>query len=126
MSNFEEKENKTNNQVNTRNSTKLFSKKTILKSNNHFSYNDSLNSKSLNLNKRSQKDVIVAVRMPKGLIDELRDLQRINHFMDLSDEIRYIIRKNLLYINNRPDISRKKEQIINELNNIISELKKND
>ncbi|MEM4637911.1 MAG: hypothetical protein QXK76_02720 [Candidatus Woesearchaeota archaeon] len=86
----------------------------------------SLNSKSSNKSQKSQKDVIVAVRMPKGLVDELRDLQKVNHFMDLSDEIRYIIRKNILYVNKKPDISRKKEQIINELSSIIDELKKND
>lgn len=74
--------------------------------------------------KRQKKDIIVAVRMPKGLVEELKDLQRINHFMDLSDEIRFIIRKNLFYVDKKNnDESRRKENIIDNLNKIIRELK---
>ena len=74
---------------------------------------------------RQKKDIIVAVRMPRGLVNELKDLQKINHFMDLSDEIRYIIRKNLLYVGTeKPEQElRKKEQLIQDLNRIITELK---
>ncbi len=76
-------------------------------------------------NLRQKKETIVAVRMPRGLVEELKDLQKINHFMDLSDEIRFIIRKNLMYIGTeRPEQeSRKKEQLIQDLNRIIAELK---
>lgn len=74
---------------------------------------------------RQKKETIVAVRMPRGLVEELRDLQKINHFMDLSDEVRFIIRKNLMYIGaEKPEQeSRKKERLIQELNRIILELK---
>lgn len=76
-------------------------------------------------NIRQKKETIVAVRMPRGLVEELKDLQKINHFMDLSDEIRFIIRKNLMYIGTgRPERElRKKEQLIQDLNRIITELK---
>jgi len=74
---------------------------------------------------RQKKDTIVAVRMPRGLVDELKDLQKINHFMDLSDEIRFVIRKNVLPIGiEKTDQElRKKEQLIQDLNRIIMELK---
>lgn len=74
---------------------------------------------------RSTKDAIVSVRMPHALIEELRDLQKINHFMDISDEIRHIIRRyatpaipelNLIE-------SKKKERLIEELTRIIESLK---
>lgn len=82
---------------------------------------------------RSKKNIIVAVRMPKGLIEELKDLQKINHFMDLSDEIRFVIRKystvssnneNAANINNKIELQ-KKEQLIADLSKIIEGLKNN-
>jgi hypothetical protein len=79
---------------------------------------------------RQKKDTIVAVRMPRGLVEELKDLQKINHFMDISDEIRYVIRKYALHIglekNDTEKIDhelKKKEQLIVDLNRIIMELK---
>ncbi|MGV8150800.1 MAG: hypothetical protein ACP5NV_03680 [Candidatus Woesearchaeota archaeon] len=80
------------------------------------------------LSERQKKDMIVAVRMPKGLVDELKDLQKINHFMDISDEIRYVIRKySLNPANTNADKTvqelKKKEQLIHDLNRIILELK---
>ncbi len=41
-------------------------------------------------------DVIVSVRMPKGLTEELRGLIERNHFMDMSEAIRSIVRKHYL------------------------------
>lgn len=80
----------------------------------------------------SKKDIIVAVRMPKGLVLELRDIQKINHFMDMSDEIRYIVRKYGMQspigqlpqkdIGNAFLESKRKEKLIEELNKIISQL----
>lgn len=80
-----------------------------------------------------KKDVMVAIRMPKGLVDELRDVQKINHFMDLSEEIRFIIRKFCLI----PQISKdntkqdtkfvdvkKREKLITDLTAILENLKK--
>lgn len=74
---------------------------------------------------RQKKEIIVAVRMPRGLVEELKDLQKINHFMDLSDEIRFIIRKNLMYsaTEKTEHELKKKEQLIQSLNRIIEELK---
>lgn len=84
---------------------------------------------------RQKKDTIVAVRMPRGLVEELKDLQKINHFMDMSDEIRYVIRKYALHFgsektdNEKIDQEKidqelkKKEQLIQDLNRIIFELK---
>ena len=74
---------------------------------------------------RQKKDTIVAVRMPKGLVEELKDLQKINHFMDLSDEIRYVLRKNLFHAESEKTGQElmKKEQLIQDLNRIIMELK---
>lgn len=37
---------------------------------------------------------IVSVRMPKTLITELRISAKEHHFMDLSEELRYIIKQN--------------------------------
>ena len=76
------------------------------------------------MNKDSKKDIIVAVRMPKGLVEELRDLQQINHFMDISDEIRYIIRKYCLDFLGQPKLDdKRKEKLIEDLNTILTGLK---
>ena len=38
-------------------------------------------------------DVMVSVRMPKSLALELKELVRPNHFLDLSEEVRGIVRE---------------------------------
>jgi hypothetical protein len=81
--------------------------------------------------KRPKKDVIVSVRLPKSLVDELKDIQQVNHFMDLSDEIRFIVRRYCLsFLNTQgqpPTDSlveeRRKEKLIQELTKIINTLK---
>jgi len=84
--------------------------------------------------KKSRKDVIVSIRLPKSLINELKDLQNINHFMDLSDEIRFIVRKYCLrFLSSGNSTSqapidviaeqKRKEKLISELNRIIDDLK---
>lgn len=50
--------------------------------------------------KKQKKETIVAVKMPKGLVEELKSLQKINHFMDMSDEIRFVIRKYTINASN--------------------------
>ena len=73
-----------------------------------------------------KKDIIVAVRMPKGLVDELRDIQKVNHFMDLSDEIRFIVRKHFISPQQDQDMIaelRRKEKLIEELTRIVDQLK---
>ncbi len=80
--------------------------------------------------------------MPKGLIEELRDLAVKNHYMDLSDEIRQVIKQKCL-ANIEPykhelskvreslekeivtkKVVEDKEKLISELKKIIDELKK--
>jgi Arc/MetJ-type ribon-helix-helix transcriptional regulator len=39
------------------------------------------------------KDVIVSVRMPRTMLDRLKELAGKNHYMDVSDEIRSVIRE---------------------------------
>jgi hypothetical protein len=88
--------------------------------------NKHLSSRKNSINaSRQKKDTIVAVRMPRGLVEELKDLQKINHFMDISDEIRFVIRKNVLPmgVEKTDQELRKKEQLIQDLNRIITELK---
>jgi len=80
----------------------------------------------------SRKDKIVAVRMPRGLVDELKDIQKVNHFMDMSDEIRFIVRKyfDLISQSGTPQKelenvfleNKRKEKLIEDLNNIINQL----
>jgi len=77
---------------------------------------------------RQKKEIMVAVRMPKGLVEELHDLQKVNHFMDLSEEIRFVLRRYCFNIgpgmNEKNDLElQKKEQLIINLNKIITELK---
>ena len=76
------------------------------------------------MKKSSKKDIIVAVRMPRSLLDELKDLQKVNHFMDISDEIRFVIRRYTA----KPDQEifselKRKEKLIKDLNDIVSQLK---
>ena len=39
---------------------------------------------------------IVSVRMPKSLSDTLRSLASKNHFMDLSEELRFIVKQKMI------------------------------
>ena len=41
-------------------------------------------------------DVIVSVRMPKGLSEELKQLAKHDHFMDVSEAVRSILRHQFL------------------------------
>jgi metal-responsive CopG/Arc/MetJ family transcriptional regulator len=88
------------------------------------------------VSERSKKDVIVSVRLPKSLIEELKDIQNVNHFMDLSDEIRFVVRRYCLsFLNNqqssvKPPIEmlleqKRKEKLIEDLSKIIENLKGN-
>ena len=85
---------------------------------------------------KPKKDVIVSVRLPRSLIDELKDIQKINHFMDLSDEVRFVVRRYCLsFLNSQgrqsailPPIEllaeqRRKEKLIDDLTKIIENLK---
>ena len=51
------------------------------------------------------RDVIVAIKVPESLLDELKKSARERHFMDLSEEIRSIVRQKWLQYND-PEIMR--------------------
>lgn len=83
-----------------------------------------------------RKDIIVSVRLPKSLVDELKDIQKVNHFIDLSDEIRFVVRRYCLgFLNTQqsgmqPPIEvmaeqKRKEKLIEDLTKIIDNLKGN-
>jgi|FLOH01.1.fsa_nt_gi Arc/MetJ-type ribon-helix-helix transcriptional regulator len=42
-------------------------------------------------------DIVVSVRMPSSLVRELRSLAETNHFKDLSEEVRSVIRAKCLH-----------------------------
>jgi len=87
-------------------------------------------------------DVLVSVRMPKSLLLKLKEFSKKDHYMDVSEEIRSITRKNwfkfthpeLIEIERlRKDIlneAKKKSEkeitkrVIKELNEIKKEIKK--
>jgi metal-responsive CopG/Arc/MetJ family transcriptional regulator len=88
---------------------------------------------------KTRKDTIVSVRLPKSLVEELKDIQQINHFMDLSDEIRFVVRRYCLSFLNSQDQNltqakppiellaeqKRKEKLIDDLSKIIENLKGN-
>ncbi|MBI2541863.1 hypothetical protein HYV80_04090 [Candidatus Woesearchaeota archaeon] len=41
-------------------------------------------------------DVMVSIRMPKALVAELKELAQSHHFLDLSEEVRSIVRQKWL------------------------------
>ena len=45
------------------------------------------------------RDVIVAIKVPESLLDELKKSARERHFMDLSEEIRSIVRQKWISLN---------------------------
>jgi metal-responsive CopG/Arc/MetJ family transcriptional regulator len=87
-------------------------------------------------------DVLVSVRMPSTLVNELRALAEKNHFMDLSEEIRSIVRQKCLEhaspynlqlkkivkdieeeVTKKENVQTKKE-LISNLKNLLEELQK--
>ena len=88
-------------------------------------------------------DSIVSLRIPSSLIKELKDLAKKNHYMDVSEEVRSILREKWLMFTNpmlhelikvRKDIqhelekkSMKKEQkeVLEELRRIKEYLREN-
>ena len=45
------------------------------------------------------KDIIVSVRMPRSMLAQLRILAKKNHYMDVSEEIRSVIRDRTAHYN---------------------------
>jgi Arc/MetJ-type ribon-helix-helix transcriptional regulator len=83
---------------------------------------------------------MISVRMPGSLVEELRKNAKTNHFMDLSEEIRFIIKQNFLKYNDpyeyeikrfkddiKKEINEKNEEtrikFVNELRNLLDEMK---
>ena len=70
------------------------------------------------------QDMIVSVRMPLGLVQELKSLQTKNHFLDLSEQLRSIIRNNCVQIT-QPSQQNIKREMMTDLKNMIQEIKDN-
>lgn len=74
------------------------------------------------------KDVMISVRMPLSLAKELKGLTEKNHYMDLSEHMRAIIReKSMRYAEPyRYELSKMREQMENKIsaNKAIEEKKK--
>ena len=83
---------------------------------------------------------MISVMMPQSLIDELRENAKRDHFMDLSEELRYIIKENYQkskdpyeheLIQFREEIKRELKsqgqdnriRLLNELKGILEEMK---
>ncbi len=69
-------------------------------------------------------DTVVSVRMPSTLVRELRILADKNHYMDLSEEIRSVVRTKCIDSTQSPDskIAKLKQKQSNQ--QMIEELKK--
>ena len=82
---------------------------------------------------------IVSVRMPSSLVQKLRELAKENHFLDVSEEVRSIIKSQIRRYGQEPSSSDKletkkvvttnyktknlvKEEMIKRLKKIIEEL----
>ncbi|MFH1916448.1 MAG: hypothetical protein ABIJ21_04230 [Nanoarchaeota archaeon] len=65
------------------------------------------------------RDVIVSVRMPKSMAIELKSLAKANHFLDVSEEIRTIIREKTKSYNQPYSFEVKK--IISDIRDEISQ-----
>lgn len=88
------------------------------------------------------KDAMISVRIPSSLVQELKELAEENHFLDLSEQIREIIRikcstqleqsKSQLQSQtrqtprkeNKSESSNEKEKLMQNLQAILEQLKK--
>ncbi|MFH1770565.1 MAG: hypothetical protein ABH828_03335 [archaeon] len=76
-------------------------------------------------------DIVVSVRMPSSLVRELKILADSNHFKDLSEEIRSVVREQCMkygspYI---PEIQKLREELVEKKESdskqhLIAEMKK--
>lgn len=72
------------------------------------------------------KDAMISVRMPSNLVSELKELAEENHYLDLSEQIREIIRiKCASQIEQTPKIVQKK-QVSQEISESSNDKEKND
>jgi Arc/MetJ-type ribon-helix-helix transcriptional regulator len=86
-------------------------------------------------------DIVIGVRMPAGLVKELKDLVPKNHFLDLSEALRSVVRAKCMQFSQpysyelkklREDLEKElaakhklddKQKMITDLKKIIEELK---
>ncbi len=64
-------------------------------------------------------DKLVSIRMPKALVEELKALVEKNHYIDLSEELRSVIRRQAKYY-----LTPKKQEKLQEKQQLLRELKK--
>ena len=81
-------------------------------------------------------DKIISVRMPASMVSELKDLANRNHYLDISEQLRSVLRNKMLdyrypYSRSLSEISgkieelkapKKVEQLKSELKRILEEL----
>lgn len=74
------------------------------------------------------KDVMISVRVPSGLLKELKDLTEKNHYLDLSEHTRAIIReKSMQYVEPyKYELSKMRDQMEKKIsdNKALEEKKK--
>jgi hypothetical protein len=85
--------------------------------------------------------LVVSIRMPSSLVSELKKISEKNHFMDISDEIRFLIKQKMiekidpfsfqlqkLKDEIRGEVSRKSQmdriKFVEELNKMLEEIKR--
>lgn len=66
-------------------------------------------------------DKLVSIRMPKGLIEELKALVEKNHYLDLSEELRSVIRRQARYYLEEPreENTQRKQELLKELKKVL-------
>jgi len=75
-------------------------------------------------------DIVISVRVPKNLVSELKKMTIQNHYLDLSEQIRDIVReRSLKKIKEYNQVSKSeefshKEKLVTDLLKIMEELKK--
>ena len=73
-------------------------------------------------------NTVVSIRIPKSLLEALQELAKENHYLDLSEQIRDVIREKVTQRLKQETPPQKeqptsdKEQIINELKKFLKEL----
>lgn len=73
-------------------------------------------------------DSVVSVRMPESLLEELRKVSAEQHYMDLSESVRNLVRRKIAEYDvarmsaNTPGNGVATQQLINGLRNIINQL----
>ena len=80
------------------------------------------------------KNAMISVRMPSTLVQELRDIAEKNHYLDLSEQIREILRikcesyESYNKVSGKEEPSKQenegKEQLIRQLQSILEQMKR--